>query len=98
MVSLPVVVRDELVEGAAQAMFREEDQAVESLLADRAHEPFRGGVGIQGLDGRPHEPHPGVLGDAAESVAPRAVSLADQDPVACEEPIDCIGQLPRRLP
>jgi hypothetical protein len=41
MVSLPMVVRHELVEGAEQATFPEEDQAVETLLADRAHEPFR---------------------------------------------------------
>jgi hypothetical protein len=49
MISLPMVVRHELVEGAEQATSPEEDQAVETLLADRAHEPFRVGVGA----GRP---------------------------------------------
>jgi hypothetical protein len=38
MVPLPMVVRDELVEGAEEPTLPEEDQAVETLLSDRAHE------------------------------------------------------------
>jgi hypothetical protein len=64
---------------------------------DRAHEPFRVGVGIRRLDGRQHDPHPGALDDAAESVGPLAVSIADEDLVARQEPIDRIGQSTRRL-
>jgi hypothetical protein len=45
MVPLRVVVRDELVEGAAQATFPEDDESVETLRTDRAREPFRAGVG-----------------------------------------------------
>src|SRR5947199_9938169 len=41
MVPLPMVVRYELVEDADQAPFPEENQAVETLHAKRAHEPFR---------------------------------------------------------
>ena len=52
MVPLPMVVRYELVEDADQAPFPEENQAVETLLANRAHEPFRVGVGVRRLDGR----------------------------------------------
>jgi hypothetical protein len=37
MVPLPVVVRHELVEGAEQPTFPEEDQTIETLLAYRAH-------------------------------------------------------------
>jgi hypothetical protein len=94
MVPLPMVVRHELVEGAEQATFPEEDQAVETLLADRAHEPFRVRVGIRRLDGRQHDPHPGALDDAAESVGPLAVSITDQDPVARQKSVDHIGQSP----
>jgi AraC-like DNA-binding protein len=72
MVPLPVVVRHELVEGAEQATFPEDDEAVETLRADRAHEPLRVGVSIRRLDGRQHDPHPGVLDDAAESIGPLA--------------------------
>jgi hypothetical protein len=88
----PVGVRDELVEGAAQPTLPEEGEAVETRLADRAHEPFRVGVGIRRLDGRQHDPHPGAVDEAAESLGPRAVSIADEDLVARQEPIDRIGQ------
>src|SRR5882724_10140908 len=47
MVPLPMVVGHELVEDADQAPFPEENQAVETLLANRAHEPFRVGVGVR---------------------------------------------------
>src|SRR2546426_6878843 len=52
MVPLPVVVRHELVEHAQQAPFPEENQAVQTLLANRAHEPLRVGVGVRCLEGR----------------------------------------------
>jgi hypothetical protein len=41
MVPLPMVVRHELVQGAEEPTLPEEDQALETLLADRAHEPLR---------------------------------------------------------
>jgi hypothetical protein len=47
-----MVVRYELVEDADQAPFPEKNPAVETLLANRAHEPFRVGVGIRRLEGR----------------------------------------------
>ncbi len=90
MVPLPVVVRHELVEGAEQPTLPEQDQAVETLRADRAHEALRVGVGIRRLDRRQHDPHARALDDAAESVGPRGVSIADEDPVARQEPIDRI--------
>ena len=52
MIPLSMVVGYELVEDTDQAPFPEENQAVETLLANRAHEPFRVGVGIRRLDGR----------------------------------------------
>jgi hypothetical protein len=97
MVSLPVIVRHELVEGAEQPTLPKQDQAVETLFSDRAHEPFCVGVGIRRLGGRQHDPHPGALEDAAESVGPLAVSIADEDLVARQESIDRIGQATRDL-
>jgi hypothetical protein len=38
MVPLTMVVSDELVEGAEELTLPEEDQAVETLLSDGAHE------------------------------------------------------------
>jgi hypothetical protein len=48
MVPLPMGVRHELIEGAEQATLPEEDEVVQTLLADRADEPFHVGVGIRG--------------------------------------------------
>jgi len=76
------VVRHELVEGAEQPALSEQNEAVETLVPDRAHEALRVGVGIRRLDRRQHDPHPGALDDAAECVRPLAVSIADEHPVA----------------
>src|SRR5438034_4237826 len=63
MVPLPMVVRHELVDGAEQPTFPEEDQAVETLRPDRAQEALRVGVGIGRLDGRQHDPYPRAFDD-----------------------------------
>ena len=57
MISLCVIVRHELVEHVPQAPFSEQDQPVQALLANRAHEPFRVGVGVRRLDGRQDDAH-----------------------------------------
>jgi len=80
MVPLPMVVRHELVDGAEQPTFPEEDQAVETLRPDRAHEALRVGVGIGRLDGRQHDPYPHAFDDTAESVRPLAVTIAGPPP------------------
>jgi hypothetical protein len=49
MVPLSMVVRHELVEDVQQAPFPEENQAVQTLLANRAHEPLRVCVGVRRL-------------------------------------------------
>jgi hypothetical protein len=93
-----MVVRQELVEGAEQATFPEEDQeGRETLLADRAHEALRVGVGIRRLDGHPHVPHARALDDAVETVRPLAVAIADENAVAHQEPIGRISQSSRGL-
>ena len=97
MVSLTVVVRHELVEGAEQPPLPKQDQPIETLVADGAHKPFRVGVGIRRPDGCQHDPHPGASDDAAEVVGPLAVAIADENAVAHQEPIDRISQSPRRL-
>jgi hypothetical protein len=47
MVPLPMVVRHELVQGAEQPALSEQDEAIETLVSDRAHEALRVGVGIR---------------------------------------------------
>jgi hypothetical protein len=94
MVPLPMVVRHELVQGAEQPALSEQDEAIETLLPDRTHEPFRVGVRIRRLDRRQHDPHARALDDAAESVGPLTVSITDQDPVARQKSVDRIGQSP----
>jgi hypothetical protein len=97
MVPLPVVVRHELVEHSDQAPFPEENQAIETLLANRAHEPFRVGVGVRRLDGRQDDAHPRTLDDRSESLRPLAIPVADEDPMIHQEPIHGVGEAPRRL-
>jgi hypothetical protein len=97
MVPLAMVVSDELGEGAEEATLPEEDQAVEALLPDRAHEALRVGVGIRRPDGHQHDPHAGTLEDLAEAIGPLAIAIADENAVAHQEPIDRIGQSTSRL-
>jgi hypothetical protein len=86
MVPLPVVVRHELVEGAQQPPLPKQDQPIETLFADRPHEPFGVGVGIRRLERCQHDPRHGALEDVAESVGPLPVSIADEDPVPTRNP------------
>src|SRR5262249_6808885 len=44
-----------------QTPFAEKNQPVQALLANRAHEPLRVGVGVRRLDGRPDDAHSGSL-------------------------------------
>ena len=81
-----MVVSHELVEGAEEPTFPEEDQTVETLLPDRAHEAFRIGVGIRRPNGHQQDPHPGALDDAAEFIGPLAVAIADENAVATRNP------------
>src|SRR5437867_9603542 len=67
MVPLPMVVRHELPEYVAQAPFPEENQAVQTLLANRPHEPFRVGVGVRRLDRSQDHTHPRLFEEASES-------------------------------
>jgi hypothetical protein len=97
MVPLAMVVSDELGEGAQEPTLPEEDQAVETLLSDRAHETLGVGVGIRRPDGRQHDPHTGALDDTAEVIGPLAVAIADENAVAHQGPIDRIGQSTSRL-
>jgi hypothetical protein len=76
MVSLVVGVRHELVDGAEQSPLPKEDQPIETLLPDGAHEALRVGVGIRRLDGCPHDPPARPLDDAVEAVRPRGVPVA----------------------
>ena len=97
MVSLPMVVRHELVEHAQQPPLPEENQAIETLLANRAHEPFRVGVRVRRLDGRQDDANPRAFHDVSESLRLLGVPVADEDPMTRQEPIDGVGETPRRL-
>jgi len=64
----------------------------ETLLPDRAHKALRVGVGIRRPDGRPHDPHARAFDDAAESLRPLGVPIAEQDSVMSQESIDRVGE------
>jgi len=92
VVPLAVVVRHELVEDATQAPFSEEDEPIETLFANRAHEPLRVGIGVRRLNRRPNNAHPRAFHDEAKSVRPLRVPVTDDHPIADEEPIDGVGR------
>ena len=97
MVPLSMVVRDELLEYVQQSPFPEENQAVQTFLANRPHEPFRVGVGVRRLEGRQDDAHSRRFYDPSKSLSPLAVPVTDEEPMATQEPIDPVGETPRRL-
>ena len=78
MVPLPVVMRHELVDRADQVPFPEQDQLVQTLLANRPHEPFRVSVGVRSLDRSPDDTHSRLIEEPSKFLRPLAVSVADQ--------------------
>jgi hypothetical protein len=97
MVSLPVVVRRELVERPDQAPFAEQDQPVQTLLANRPDEPLRVGIGVRRLVRRQDYAYSGPFKKPSESIRPLAVPVADQYSITRQEPVNCICEAPRRL-
>src|SRR5438067_5773293 len=97
MVSLAVIVRHKLVDDMAQTSLAEENHPIETLFADRAHEPLRVGIGIRRLDRRLRDTHAGVLKDAPESVHPLRVPVTDQSPMSHQQAVDGVGQTSRDL-
>jgi hypothetical protein len=71
--------------------------SLQALFANRAHEPFRVGVGVRCLYGRQDNAHSRPVHDASESLRPLAVPVADEDPMACQEPVDSVSETSRRL-
>ena len=47
-----MVVRDELGDGVPEVLLPERDDAIQTFLFDRAHEPLRVRIGIRGAVGR----------------------------------------------
>src|SRR5262245_14672486 len=97
MVPLAVIVRHKLINNVAQTSLPEENHPVQTLFADRAHEPLRVGIGIRRLNRRLHDAHAGVFDDALESLHPLRVPATDQSPISHQEAVDGVGQTPRRL-
>jgi hypothetical protein len=82
MVPFSVVVRHELVDRADQAPFPEQDQPVQTLLANRPHEPFRVSVGVRSPERRQDDTYPRPFEEASKFLRPLAVPVADEDPNA----------------
>ena len=57
VVPLAVVVRHKLLEDVAQPPLPEENDSVQTLFTDRAHESLRVGIGIGRLNRRLNHPH-----------------------------------------
>src|SRR5262249_56811350 len=97
VVPLAVVVRHKLLEDVAQPPLPEENHPIETLFADRAHEPLRVAIGIRRLNRRLTHPHARAFDEAPESVRPLRVSVTDQHSISDEDAVDRVGKIPRRL-
>src|SRR5262245_57399652 len=87
LVPLPMVVRHVLVEGAEQPPLPEEDQTIEALLADRAHEPLGVGVALGARTGVRTQLNARALEETPGSLGPLGVPVAKQDSVMNQESI-----------
>src|SRR5262249_61644423 len=97
MVPLGVVVRHKLADEVAQTSLSEENEPIETLFADRAHEPLRVGIGIRRLDRCLHDAYAGTFDETPESLRPFPVAGTNQSPIAHEKAAYRVGKRPRRL-
>src|SRR5215475_9478957 len=92
-----MVVRHKLVDNVAQTSLPEENESIETLFADRTHEPLCVGIGIRRLNRRLHDAHAGAFDEAPESLGPLRVPVANQSPISDEEAVDRVSKIARRL-
>ncbi len=97
VVPLAVIVRHKLVDDVAQTSLPEENDPIETLFTDRAHEPLRVGIGIRRLNRRLQDAHAGAFDEAPECARPFRVPVTNQSPMSHEEAVDRVRETPRRL-
>jgi len=88
MARLPIIVRHELVGHVASAAFPEENRAIQTLPANRAHDSLCVSVGVPPLDGRQDEENARAFRNVSESLRSLAVLVADEGTMARQAPRD----------
>src|SRR5438874_1077516 len=91
MVPFAMIVRHKLIDDVAQTSLTEDNHPIETLFANRAHEPLRVGIGIRRLNRGLHDAHAGVFDDAPESVHPLRVPVTDQGSISHQEAVHGVG-------
>ena len=94
MVPLPMVVLGEIMQCPSQRRLAEEDHATQAFLLDGAHEPLGVGVAIRRSGRTLNCLNSGVGKDALEVLTELRVSIVDEDPIAVQEPVFNICELP----
>ena len=87
VVPLEMVVRDELEDGGPEVVLAEDRQAVEALLADRAHEALRERVQVRTPREADHW-NPSTVEKSSERRRVDRIAAEDQEALVAEEAID----------
>jgi len=96
-VSFGMVVGNELRDGAAKMSLPQQNYAIEALLLDRPHEPFRVGVAVGCTEWRANDLDSLSFEKLQHGAAPLPVAIADQYATARQHPVNRIRQATHRL-
>ena len=97
VITLPVVMLQELTDSVAKRLLAEEDQAVETLFTDRPHESLEMRIHVRGARWKPYWLNASSFQAAAKSIAEFAVAIHQQIAAVLEKAILSIGQIPGDL-
>jgi hypothetical protein len=97
MVPFAMVVGHELDDRATKMSLPQQNYAIEALLLDRPHEPFRLGVAVGRAERRANDSDSPCFEKLQHSATPLAVAIADQYTAACQHAVNCIRQVTHRL-
>ena len=89
VIALPMIVRDESLNGVSKVALTEWNHPVEALFPDRPHEPLGIGIGVGRLPRCQNDANPRSLEGLAHRRGPFPIAIADQHPVCAQEPVVC---------
>src|SRR5258705_1670648 len=87
MISLAMIVGDELRDSLSEVLLAERNQPVQTFFFDRPHEPLRVGIRIGGLIRRAYNAHANLAEPFAHRRGPLSIAIADQHIVLTQDPI-----------
>ena len=91
---MAVVMVDEDANDLLEMLAVEDQEPIQTLRANRPHEPFRDPVGLRGPKRRPNDLNPAALEDAVKTLGELLTPIANQE----AERFLALRQRPRQLP